>query len=141
MANLTTAQKWSKELDSVGEWLQWDESEGKVSRIFCSKHVDRLKAIRNYSPAFIDGIVGSALKTDNVAKHKKSDMHSKAVNMELQPTRTISSILSPILSGKRSRLQRQRSPVASANYLTLPTCWPRRKSPFTKYPAIVELEK
>ena len=50
-----------------------------------------LIASKNYSPAFIDGIVGSALKKDNVAKHQKTDMHGKAVNMELQPTRTIKS--------------------------------------------------
>ena len=68
--------------------------------MFCSKHVDRLKAIRNCSPAFIDGIVGSALKKDNVAKHQKTNMHGKAVNMELQPTRTIKSILTSTLLGK-----------------------------------------
>ena len=47
LANLTTVQKWSKELDRLGEWLRWDESEGKVSRIFCAlctKYVDRLNA-------------------------------------------------------------------------------------------------
>ena len=91
------------ELDSVGEWLRCDESGGKVSRIICAlcdKHVDRLKAIRNYSPAFIDGIVGSALKKDNVAKYKKSDMHGKAVNMERQPTRMINSILKSTPLGK-----------------------------------------
>ena len=103
LANMTTVQKWPKESESVGEWLRWDESEGKVSRIFCAlcaKHVDRTKAIRNYSPAFIDGLVGSALKKDNVAKHKKFDMHGKAVNMELQPTRTLNSILTSTPLGK-----------------------------------------
>ena len=52
LANLTTVQKWPKELESVGEWLRWDESGGKVSRIFCAlcaKHVDRLQEMRNYS--------------------------------------------------------------------------------------------
>eukprot|EP00731_Ephydatia_muelleri_P028874 Em0020g518a len=66
----------------------------------CAKHVDRLKAIRNYSPAFINGLVGSALKKDNVAKHKKFDMHGKAVNMELQSTRTVNSILTSTPLGK-----------------------------------------
>ena len=35
-----------------------------------------------------------------VAKHKKFDMHGKAVNMELQPTRTINSILTSTPLGK-----------------------------------------
>ena len=42
-----------------------------------------------FNSAFIDGVTGSALKKDNVAKHKKSDMHSKAVNMERMPAKTI----------------------------------------------------
>ena len=49
LANLTTVQEWSKELDRLGEWLRWDESGGKVSRIFCAlctKHVDRLKELQ-----------------------------------------------------------------------------------------------
>ena len=35
-----------------------------------------------------------------VAKHKKFDMHGKAVNMELKPTRTINSILTSTPLGK-----------------------------------------
>ena len=80
--------------------------------VVCTKHVDRLKAIRNYSPAFIDGIVGvkksqthhdvSVYRLQTMsAKHQKTDMwHGKAVNMELQPTRTIKSILTSTPLGK-----------------------------------------
>ena len=44
-------RKWSKELYSVGDWLQWHDSGGKVSvsSIFCAlylKHADRLNSIR-----------------------------------------------------------------------------------------------
>ena len=52
-------QKWSKELDSFGEWLRYGESGGKVTRIFsalCTKHKDRLYALRNFSTSFVDGI-------------------------------------------------------------------------------------
>ena len=55
----------------------------------CHKHRDRLRAIRNFNSAFIDGVTGSALKKDNVVKHKKSHMHSKAVNMERKTAKTI----------------------------------------------------
>ena len=54
--NLSTVQKWTKELDSLGEWLRYDESGGKVTRIFCAlcaKPKDRLKAVRNLSASFI----------------------------------------------------------------------------------------
>ena len=62
---------------------------GKVTRIFCAlctKHQDRLRAVRNFISAFVDGITETALKKDNVCKHQRSDMHGKAVNMERQPT-------------------------------------------------------
>ena len=87
--NLSTVQKWIKDVDSLGEWLRYDESGGKVTRIFCvfcSKHQDRLRAVRNFSSAFVDGITETALKKDNVCKHQRSDMHRKAINMEQQPT-------------------------------------------------------
>ena len=87
--NLSTVQKWIEDVDSLGEWLRYDESGGKVNRIFCalfSKHQDRLREVRNFSSAFVDGITETALKKDNVCKHQRSDMHGKAVNMEWQPT-------------------------------------------------------
>ena len=50
--NLSTVSKWKKEFNVHGEWLHYDEAtEGKVNRIrclLCSKHEDRLQAIRNH---------------------------------------------------------------------------------------------
>ena len=88
--NLSTVQKWIKDVDSLGECMVtvWRVG-GKVTRIFCalcSKHQDRLRAVRNFSSAFVDGITETALKKDNVCKHQRSDMHGKAVNMEREPT-------------------------------------------------------
>ena len=89
--NLSTVQKWIKEVDSLGEWLRYDESGGKVTRIscaLCTKYKDRLQALRNFSSSFIDGVSGTALKKDNVKKHQRSDMHAKAVSIERKPTGT-----------------------------------------------------
>ena len=75
--NLNTVRKWKKDLNSLGEWIEYDESGGKVIRIFCSlcfKHKDRLRALRNYSSSFVDGITHTSLKKD-VSKHQKSEMH------------------------------------------------------------------
>ena len=99
--NLSTVQKWIKDVDSLGEWLWYDESGGKVTRIFCalrSKHQDCLRAVRNFSSAFVDGITETALKKVNVCKHQRSDMHGKAVNMEQQLT--INEIYSSIPLGR-----------------------------------------
>ena len=83
--NLSTVQKWAKEVDSLGEWLCFGEHGGKVERITCAlccKHRDRLRAVWNYSVAIVDGFCSTALKKDNVVKHSHSDMHSKARQME-----------------------------------------------------------
>ena len=45
-----------------------------------------------YSSSFVQGIVGTALKKDNVSKHSNSDMHGKACNLERRPTMTLSQI-------------------------------------------------
>ena len=87
--NLSTVQKWVTELDHLGEWLHYDESSEKVTRFFCvlcAKYKDRLHAIRNFSSSFVDGISGTALKKDNVKKHRHSEQHSKAVSLEHKPT-------------------------------------------------------
>ena len=86
--NLSTVEKWTKELDSLGEWLRY-ESGGKITWIFCAlcaKHNDRLHALRNFSSSFVDGISSTAFKKDNVQKHQRSDMHAKAINLEQKPT-------------------------------------------------------
>ena len=59
-----------------------------MTRVYCelcSKHSDKLKSLRNFSPAFVGGVTGSALKKDNVVKHSKSDMHTRAVSMSRKP--------------------------------------------------------
>ncbi|KAL5457233.1 hypothetical protein EMCRGX_G034478 [Ephydatia muelleri] len=95
---------------------------------------------RNQSSNSIIIISGVVVK-DNVAKHQKTDMHGKAVNMELQPTRTIKSILTSTPLGKAfasvtteewNRIVK----LFDATYILA-----KEEMPFTKYPAIVELEK
>ena len=59
--SLSTVQNWEKDVDSLREWLPYDQSGGKVTRIFCElchKHKDRLRAIRNFNSAFVDGVTG-----------------------------------------------------------------------------------
>ena len=83
--NLGTVQRWGRELDSLNEWLRYDVKEGKVTRIFCAlctKHEERLRVLRNYSVSFVQGILGTSLKKDNVSKHSNSDMHRKACDLE-----------------------------------------------------------
>ena len=86
--NRGTVKRWAKELDSLNEWLRYDDKDEKVTRIYCalcSEHQERLKDMRNYSPAFVNGVVGTALKKDNVRKHTTSEMHRKACNIEREP--------------------------------------------------------
>ena len=43
--SLSTVQNWEKDVDSLREWLRYDQSGGNVTRIFCElchKHRDRL---------------------------------------------------------------------------------------------------
>ena len=78
--NLPTMQKWTEELDSLGDWLWYDELFGKVTQISCAlfaKHKDRLLALRNLSASFVDRISNTALKKDNVNKHQRSDMQHR----------------------------------------------------------------
>ncbi|KAJ8279852.1 hypothetical protein COCON_G00069180 [Conger conger] len=83
MLRLETVKRWLLELQSGQDWLQCVVG---VDRCFvvaikcalCSKHKAKLEGLRNFSPAFINGIEGNSLKKDNVKKHFQSEMHQKA---------------------------------------------------------------
>ena len=140
--NLSTVQKWTKELDSLGEWLRYDESGGKVTRIFCAlcaKHKDRLQALRNFSASFVDGISGTALKKDNVNKHHRSDMHAKAVNMEQKPTAAEICRSTPL--GRAFAMASQDQTACVCKLFEVAYMLAKEEIPFTKYPAVLELEK
>ncbi len=97
-------------------------------------------ALRNFSSSFIDGITGTALKKDNVKKHQLSDMHSKAVNLERKPA-TLTDIdkLTPLGRAFSSGQQEERAHVCKL--LEIAYMIAMEEIPFTKYPAIMELEK
>ena len=79
----------------MSEWQS-----GTVTHVYCelcSKH--KLKSLRNFSPSFVNGITGSSLKIDNVVKHSKSDMHTRAVNMLKKP-KTMDEIFGKISIGR-----------------------------------------
>ena len=78
---IETVKNWQKDYP----WLELEcNKTGGVKTIFCSlckKHEARLRAVRNFNRSFIDGSSG-ALKKDNVVKHNKSDMHTKAMTFD-----------------------------------------------------------
>ena len=142
--NLSTVQRWQSDVDSLGEWFRYDKSQGKVDRVFCAlctKHRDRLSAVRNFSSSFIDGIRGSALKKDNVVKHTKSDMHVKAMDMERKPARTISDILRTTPLGKAVASASAEETARVTKLMEISYMLAKEELPFSKYPCIEELEK
>ena len=63
--HLLTMKNWSKEVDCSSEWLCYDGQSSTVTHVYCelcSKHADKLKYLRNFSPSFVNGINGSSLK-------------------------------------------------------------------------------
>ena len=140
--NLSTVQKWIKDVDSLGEWLRYDESGGKVKRIFCAlctKHKERLRGARNFSGSFVDIICETALKNDNVKKHQKSDQHARAVDIERKPTVTEIYRYTPIGRALARSSQEQTTRVCKLFEVTYMLA--KEEIPFAKYPAVLELEK
>ena len=90
---------------------------------------------------FVHGITGSALEKDNAVKHSKSDIHKKAVSLERQPTRTINEILrnTPIGRAVASASSEEKDRVSRLCEVAYMIS--REEMPFTKFPAIVELDK
>ena len=87
------------------------------------------------------GITGSALEKDNVIKHSKSDIHKKAVSLERQLARTINEILrsTPIGRAVASASSEEKDRVS--RLVQVAYIISREELPFTKFPAIEELDK
>ena len=68
-------------------------------------------------------------------------MHDKAVNMELQPTRTINSILTSTPLGKAFASVTTDESNRVGKLFDAAYMLDKEEMPFTKYPAIVELEE
>ncbi|XP_029463373.1 death domain-containing protein CRADD isoform X1 [Rhinatrema bivittatum] len=85
---VSTTKKWTDELDPEGEWLEvvknpfnQDYAESVFCRL-CRKWAEKIQTMRNYNEAFVKGTRGLSVKKDNVRKHKKSEMHTQAYNLE-----------------------------------------------------------
>ena len=82
-------------------------------------------------------------RKDNVVKYSKSDIHKKAVSLERQPTRTINEILrsTPIGRAVASASSEEKDRVMISRLFEVAYMISREETPFTKFPAIVELDK
>lgn len=140
--NLSSVQKWIKEVDSLGEWVWYDKTGRTVMRIFCAlcaNHKDRLHALRNFSFSFVDGISSTALKKDNVNKHQRSDMHAMAVNLERKPTVMEIYRSTPLGRALATASQEQTAHVCKLFEVAYMSA--KEEIPFTKYPTMLELKK
>lgn len=98
-----TVRGWINDLDITKTWIETETdshrgSDGhpnviKIRCKVCSEFRTRLKNVRNFSTAFIDGISGPSLKRDNVKKHSTSVMHLHAMRIHEQPTFSVDACL------------------------------------------------
>ena len=139
--NLSTVSKWKKELDVLGERQRWGRSHPLpfvLERGSPSSH----QKLQHRRGAFVHGITGSALKKDNVVEHSKighpqegrfswatADENDKR-NLEEHAHRESRS--SCFVRGEGSRQPR----LFEVAYMIS-----REEMPFTKFLAIVELDK
>ena len=87
------------------------------------------------------GITGSALEKHNVVKLSKSDIQKKAVSLERQPTRTINEILRSTPFGRAVASASSEEKDRVSRLFEVAYMISREEMPFTKFPAIVELDK
>ena len=76
-----TANNWMRDVDPRGIWMRLTVENGEVKKVTCAlciKFEEEMRERRNFSAAFINGISGSAIKKDNIVKHKDSVQHQDA---------------------------------------------------------------
>jgi len=65
-----TFQFWLKTLHPNRIWIRgeiFDKSVVRIWCVLCAKHRERLCCFRKFSDAFVNGIIGSAVKRDALA--------------------------------------------------------------------------
>ena len=132
--NLSTVLKWTRIWIALVSGCVTTSQAGRLHGFLCAlcaKHMERLRAVRNYSSSFVDGICGTALKKDNVSKHQRSDMHAKSENMEHWPTAAEIYLGRALATASQEQTARvcKLFEVAYmlAKKLSTPPCWSWRK--------------
>ena len=79
-----TVEKWKRENDknlNTASWLTYKMADRdhvkSIACSVCTMFNEKLKSMRNYTPAFIDGSVN--LRTSSFKDHASSDMHARAM--------------------------------------------------------------
>ena len=137
-----TVDRWKKQLNVETEWLKYEAQEGKVVKIYCvlcTKHETKIRALRNYSKSFIDGIGGSALKKDNVVKHARSDQHMRAISLEKRPA-TLLDIYKTTAIGRAISKDQEQERERLSKLFEIAYFLAREELPFTKYAPLAALE-
>ena len=140
-----TAAKWSELFDPKGEWLEIEIECGIAQKItckICRKHEDRIKLSSNFSRSFVQGISGDSLKKDNIWKHLKTDMHTRAANLEKQCCAPLSIDelykTTPIVRAFASVSDNQKEQVLKL--FEIAYMMAKTDTPFIRYEDIVKME-
>ena len=141
--SIHTVKKWIAELDKEGKWLKYEEKNGAVLRVYCQlckNNEGQLRALRNFSPNFISGITGSALKKDGCVKHMKSDMHQRAIALTNRP-KNLEAIFKTTPIGKAFSNANNEEFTRVSKLIDIAYLIAKEEMPFTKFAPIAEMEK
>ena len=146
MLRVSTVKQWASMMNPTSNyWLRYnvDMKTDRVTTVYCQvcrEQKEKLKALRNFNLAFITGISGSALKKDNVVKHSKSDMHCKAINIWKKP-QSVEDIYKSTPIGRAMSSASNEEKTRVSKLVDLVYVVANQEMPFSKYPALIELEK
>ncbi|XP_071854674.1 uncharacterized protein [Apostichopus japonicus] len=138
-----TAKKWISENNR--SWLEYDltpDASRLVERLRCRVCSDeRVRALRNYSNSFVEGITGSGMKKDNVKKHSRTEMHVKAIALSRGVKRTLSEIYSSTPLGKAFKKSNSDEESRVSKLIEISYMVAKEELPFSKFPSVCKTEK
>ena len=113
-----------------------------IKCIVCKKHEDRLKVLRSFTPVWVHG--SKSVKKDSVKKHLKSEVHTKALDLELKTE------LNPVVYNERVikntpigrglvRMGAQDKEMLRVCFNSI-YCILKQERPYTDYPGVLELQ-
>ena len=97
---LKTFSNWVCTLKA--SWLECEETAGRVTCIkckLCIRHENKIKYLKNFNKAFIEGVRGSSIKKDQVVKHAGTESHRRAEGLDKDPL-SVNELLQKTAIGK-----------------------------------------
>ena len=144
MPKLKTVKHWEKEYDIKLEWdVKPSGNAENIRCLTCKDNDGRLQGLKNYNCSWIDSSKNAT--SDSVRKHVNTDMHRRAVDIEMQKhlgsQKYAENVMKTTPIGKSLTKMEERSKEMLKMRFNTAYYLAKKEKPFSDYPDLLALQE